>query len=441
MKRGLLLLAIVAVLVATVLLKLKLAERETQTGELGPVARANVALNEANQAAASGDQAGVATALTAAAGALDEALEAAPSERGLMRDRLNVELRRAAVGEKFPQRELAVNYARTLHAQQPSDPRARLDRLKVARILATAHGEHEAAARELAEVEGSLAGTPPGPPVRAALARMWLDLGSVRVGDAAIDALDRGVAHAEADDGDAVESTSRLHAALASAVSRADALRRPAAAERYERRLVEVLELKVKLTPDPVAARRSLAFHLSKLAGRAEDLALHGRAVAERRTVLAAAPSEEARRDLARTLTHLGALHAKHGRDDEAVGAYEEAVKVSEPLTGALRRTRLVALGFLAHLLGRQDRMFRSKAMAAQAYDLAVELLDGGRAAALDAVSAGLRHARLLRARPRPDRRNALRVARAERARLDGLEGARVEELRTALDALIVELR
>ena len=451
--RVILVAAILLVVVATAVVKMKLDERAAATGEASPLARAKVALEEANRAATSEDFASVEAGLNTAATALEEALASQPRGLEILRARLGVARRRAALDEQLG-RDTSTRWRAALalagrhHELVPTDGLARLDRLRVARALLRARpAASDEASRALAAVERTLNTTPPGPPVRAELARLWLDLAQTRQTDAAaIAALDRGLAHAEADDGDAVEATGRLHTALATAVATADRLERPDDAQRFERRLVEVIELEIRLATDPDLPRRALAQHLSQLAGRLGGdaaRALYERALKERRRLLEARPGHpETRRDVARALTHLGALHASADRSEAAIQAYREAAEVAEPLEGKLRRTRLIALGFLAHLLGKQHHMVASKKASADAYALALLLVDPeDRRSQVDAAAAGLRHARLLRAKPRPSRRESKRVARLEHARLATLSGSRADSLRKALRQLTRELR
>jgi len=111
------------------------------------------------------------------------------------------------------------------------------------------------------------------------------------------------------------------------------------------------------------------------------------------------------------------------------------------------RRTRLIALGNHAQLLGRLDRTRKARKTAATAYALALELVtDSGQSkqAQGDAVSAGLRYARLLRAPPGANRKRARTVARAARDRLRALPGKKSKRQKTlgkGLDALLAELR
>ena len=147
-----------------------------------------------------------------------------------------------------------------------------------------------------------------------------------------------------------------------------------------------------------------------------------------------------------RALSRLGLFHSNRGENKRARANYEKAVKAAELLPGHEARTRLLALGNWAHILGRMDEMVESKAVAKQAFDLA----NGLRGAApkkkskiADAAVAALRHARLLRAKPKPQRAEALKVAREALVWLDGIKkpGKRASATRTELESLIKELK
>jgi len=111
------------------------------------------------------------------------------------------------------------------------------------------------------------------------------------------------------------------------------------------------------------------------------------------------------------------------------------------------KRSYLIALGNQAQLLGRLDRTRAARKVARTAYDLALELVGDAKASTKgreDAVSAGLRYARLLRAAPGANRRKARGVARAARDRLRALSGAESKRRKTlgkGLTALLTELR
>jgi tetratricopeptide (TPR) repeat protein len=217
-------------------------------------------------------------------------------------------------------------------------------------------------------------------------------------------------------------------------------------------RSVALLEQQRALTPDNRSFDRSLAqwhgrvgeLHLK--AGRADAaLKSYEAAITARRGLVERFKEDELKADLVRAINRLGAFHSAAERNAEAVAAYREAVALARDLPRH-RRVLLIALGNLAHVLGRIDKMVESKALAAEAYALALaraSVEGASRKAQLDAVVAGLRHARLLRAKPRPKRAEARKVAQTEKARLLGLTGKQ-STLQTqalaGLDTLLAEL-
>lgn len=476
--RTALLISIAMTVVATVALQWRMRVRREEAAQAAadrPEARARDALQDADRAAINGDSAAVERALERARGALDEALAEQPDEDQLLRVRVSVARRLAhlarqgqRVAEARPLLEDAVARAARLHDESPTDTRARAERMAAARELADllATGGEEGRGAEVAEgaaqaVEASLGDLGAGPQVLDALIDTWLDAArmhaAAKAPAAALAAAGRAVGHAEAalkGASDAVGAAGRLYGVLLAAMEAADAAERKDEAERLERRALEVVELRDRLTPDEVAVRRAMGTHCARLADRAaaggrEDEArrLLDRALEVRTGLAARLPGDaEAQQDLVRTLNSLGALHSAAGRHEEALEAYRATVEAAARVGREGRRMRLIALGNYAHLLGRLDRMVDSKKTAAEAYALAVELADEARddpQAAVDAAVAGLRHARLLRAQPAPDRKSARAVAAEERQRLQRFAGetsARARSAREGLDALIKEL-
>ncbi|MCB9528185.1 MAG: hypothetical protein H6701_07305, partial [Myxococcales bacterium] len=305
----------------------------------------------------------------------------------------------------------------------------------------------------------ALAADPQLTAARAGLAR--LDLGEPDdwqpPESPALAAARAAIAHAEAGRGgdeDPIAVAARAYNTAAAAVELAEELEDPTAAEAFERDAVRLLEARRRMQPDDLAVGRSLAARRVRLAehaqaaGRLDDaLALHQQALELRRALVAAQPADQdARRDLVRGLNQLGAFYSERDRDSDALAAYAEAATIGEGLDAAGLRTRIVAMGNHAQLLGRLDRTREARDVAAQAHALASERADAhpeDEEATLDAARAGLRYARLLRAPPGADRARARTVARAARDRLDriatpGERGAGIDD---ALDALLAELR
>ncbi len=459
-RRTLLLGAIVLVLAATAYVKLQLAERERGGGVESPAARAQAALDLAREAAVSDDLEGVERALATADDAITEALALGVGERvDMLHARVTVASRRARVAERRGRAGEAIRALRDADAQAaqlleraPVDERARQARLAVALDLAESlhetGGSEAARALEsgLSAVEETLARTPPGDAVRRALASGWIRLAELRETASAVEACRRAVEHTAATTaGDPGEAAARRHAVLARAVQVADAAGDEEAARGFEEAAIETVRLRLTLGATEEA---TLAKHLRRLADRVggpQGLTLTDEAVGLWRAALARGDAGAAL-GLARALNDYGALLSKAGRDEDALARYAEAVEATARLEGAERRTRLVALGNHAQLLGRLDRMVEAKRVAADAWALAVSLADApgspGRAQ-VDAALAGLRHARLLRAAPRPDARAARTIAAQARERLSaaGEEGARAASVSRGLDALSRELR
>ena len=461
-----------------VVLQFRLAARR-EAAELAaqnrPELRAMQSVQAADSAMIDGDPRAAYTALGAAATALDEALAERADAPDLRRGRLVVTRRLAQLADTpaidAPARPLfedAVERARTLFEADSTDDQARLDRLGTARELAAhlvpigAAAEAAALTRAAAEaIEASAAVVPPGPRVRAALADTWLDAARAHAAAAATEpamtAARAALQHAEAGrggDDDPITLAARAYNTAAAAVEIARQLDAKADAEAFERDATRLLEARHRMQPDDPAITRTLAARRVRLAdheqaaGRFDEAEAHHRAALDlRRALLTRRPADpDARRDLVRGLNQLGAFYSDRDRDPDALAAYAEAAAIGESLDADGLRLRIIALGNHAQLLGRLDRTREARDVAAKAHALALERADVHPAdaeAAIDAVRAGLRHARLLRATPGADRTRAREVARAARDRLDRLPtpGERGAELDEALDALLLELR
>lgn len=473
--RLLLILGIVAVGLATLLVRQLLEQRRFEQAEAAsdrPDVRARAALAEADQAVLNKDDAAARAALIRAREALDEAVALQPGDVRLLRSRLVVSRRLAAValalGHKPEARELledALARAQALFDQDKLADRARLDLLAVARelgALVSELGEVGRAGQVVGEVAASIEAAQQALPGEAALqgelADAWLEAAeahhTAKAPEEAARALLLGAARAEASTRggeDPVGALARAYATVNRAARLAATLKRPEALD-LARRAMRLLQEQKALAPENLSLDRSLAQWHSRLADEAEatgdDAAAttaHEAAINLRQILVSRQPQDpDARRDLVRALNSMGAFHSARKLDDAALVRYREAVEAAAPLGDD--RTRLVALGNHAQLLGRLDLMAEAKTAAADAYGLAVRLAalpDAPAAAALDAVAAGLRHARLLRADPRPDRAAARVVVLAEQARLAALgdqAGARGAPLASGLAELLGEL-
>lgn len=471
--RLLLLIAIAGVLFGTFWVKEKMGQRSAaKAARLNdPAHRARTALAEADAAVIAKDLDTVWIKLQRARQALDDGLIERPTDVNLLRSRVVVMRRLANVAEEQNRPDAralfneALTHAQALFTQDPHTTRSRVDLLKAAREQgvhrmarndpAGAAAALTAAAERIEEVHRVL---PAKAKVLGLLASTWNDAAEAhgKAGDRAEAgrAVTRASAHAEAatqGGDDPVAGLASAAGLVGRAAQIAYTLQLPQALKLAEQS-VALLEQQRALTPDNRSFDRSLAqwhgrvgeLHLQ--AGRtAQAQASYAAAIATRRRLVERFKEDELRADLVRAINRLGAFHSAGERNAEAVKAYREAVALARELPRH-RRVLLIALGNLAHVLGRIDKMVESKALAAEAYALALtraEAEGASQKALLDAVIAGLRHARLLRAKPRPKRAEARRVAQAEKARLLGLTGkpgtTRTQAL-AGLDALLTEL-
>lgn len=476
--RKLLLIAIVIFGVLGVFLQFRFADQREAAAEAAanrPEARARAAMKAADRATIDKDYRAAWTALQQASAAIDEAFAERPDAPDVRRGRLLVARRLAHMAEHpgvdaaaGPLFEEAERRAIVAFEAEPTAERARSDRLSTAReradhLMAKARVDDAARiTRAAAEaVEETTETLPLAGPVLALLGETWLDAAKAHAaagskGDAisaAAKALERALAGRGADE-DPLTAAARAYAAADAAIGVAEKVEDVEAAARFEVVAVRILRQRQGMQPDDVSIRRTLAARLVRLADHAERtedfeaaLERHTEAVELRRALVEQYPADETvLRDLVRGLNQLGAFYSARDRDEDALKMYAEASEKAKGLDAEGQRTRIIAMGNHAQLLGRFDRTKEARAVATEAYALAVERADAekdDRQAAVDAARAGLRLARLLRAPPGADRDRAEKVARAARARLDALgalEG-RAGEIDGALDALIRELR
>lgn len=472
--RLLLLIAIAGVLAGTFWLKHKMGQRDAANAERlnDPAHRARTALAEADSAVINKDLPTVWLKLKRARAALEDGIVLRPGDVPLQRSRIVVLRRMAHAAQQLGKPESrdlmqeALTQARALFDQDRNDPRARVDLLKAARELGAfqmAHGNPSGAAGALTGAAEAVEAAHEILPARATVLRLlastWTDAAEAHAQSKAIvdarAALVQAAEHAEAATRGGKDPVSAL-ASAAGLVGRAAqvayTLKVPEALD-LARRAVVLLGQQRALTPENRGFDTSLAqWHgrvaeLHADAGRdAEARASYEAAIATRRSLTERFPKEGGlKADLVRAINRLGAFHSAAGRNEKAIEAYAKAVELARTAPDH-PRVLLIALGNYAHVLGRIDRMVESKAAAAEAYALALKRLEvdkPSRRAQLDACVAGLRHARLLRAKPRPKRREARAVALTEKARLDALPGKKTglpAQLRTALDRLLDEL-
>ena len=473
-----LIIAIIAVVGVSVHLYRRIGGRRTviERNQAHPEARAEQAMRRADRAIVRADLAAADREFRDAAVALDLALAEAPERLELRRARVTLCDRLAQVALRREQPRVAAAYLKDaverssrIFADARTDDRNRSDRLSTAHQLAqvrVALGDVPGALAvlegALADVEPTLETLAPSVMVRQGIADGWL---AVARAQARLDkpemmrnAYNRALAHARtiADQSDDPNSAvADLYALVGEAAAAMEAHGRRDDAIALEQRALELLELRNRLTPGDAPILRALSGRYVEAAERAierqafdEATGLYEQALEIRRARLARVPEEsQAIMDVIVALTHIGRLASRRDRNEEALKAYGEAAVRARQLGPEGRSTRARALGSQSQVLGRMDRMIEAKRAADDAFELALALAQekpDDRRAGMDAVAAGLRHARLLRASPRPNRKAARRVAREARNRLRGLASppsTRASKLAGALDELLAELR
>lgn len=479
--RMLLIIGIVLAGGVSIYLHFELADRRSAAEDAAnnsPQARVNAALQEADRATINQEYGAAWTALTEASAALDAALVERPDAPDLLRGRLIVARRLAQVAEHRarsadarPHYEDALARAESLFAARPADSVARADRLGTARGLGdflTRAEDHAGAARVMraaAEaVEASASAVPTTGQVQVALGDLWLATARAHAAakqrESALSAAASAVQRAEATraDEDPITGASRAYTIAAAVVQLAQDLDAQAEQVAFEDDAVRLLEVRQRMQPDDLQINRTLAARYVRVADHRAEAgefpvaeSRHQRAVALRKRLVEQHPADATvRRDLVRGLNQLGGFYSDRDRDDEALATYAEAAEVAKPLDEIGLRTRIIAMGNYAQLLGRVDKTRQARDVAGEVYTLArqraTQRPDDGQAA-LDAARAGLRRARLLRAPPGADRGAARALAKTVRAEVEALltapgsTGKRATAIAGALDELLAELR
>jgi tetratricopeptide (TPR) repeat protein len=466
---------IVVALAVSVVLHLRLAERREANEQAinSPESRAAEALQRATQAMVNRDLPSAHSALMEARVALDEGLEADKSHYKLRKARVEVAKRLAAVGaeEGSPAAEIlahledaAVRSAQ-LHEEDPANEGAQLERLATAREWGATlqKAENHAAAVDVLErgglgVENASSGLVPTRNVRLALSEIWISAArsnsALKRGGPFIESIGRAISHASgatSDAADPIAAQARVYRRKAEAVKLSEQAGLPGQAEAFEREAISTLEVRWQMQPDELSLPRALAARLNRVADAAQKggryskaLEDHERALAVREQLLAKKPGDkDLVRDMVRGLNHIGAFYSDVDRDQDALLAYAKAAKAAEGLTD---RTAVLTLGNYSQVLGRLDKTVEARDVARRSYELAVAQTerDPAPAARLDAAVSGLRYARLLRARPKANKKAARTVAQESRARLDGwvtTRSERYEKALTELEKLLAELR
>ena len=474
--RMLLILGIIISVGVSVVLHIRLAEKReaAEAAENDPGRRAAEALQDADRALINNNFEGAARFLEKAISATDEALTMRPGDMRLGRNRLLLTRRMAVVAQKMGRVRVACEYleisteqAASLFDSEPTNSRMRGDYLGTVREWAsdeTCPRDEIAKALEKAAkaVDASAVLVPRTGLTRVQSARTWVDLAQLEAArdgkEAALEAAKRALilsAERAEDEHDPVSTASTAYAITADLIEVAEKVaERPTQIE-FERAAIEVLEMRAKLSPDDTsvlvtlgARRGRLGEFLEETGALEEAETLHTASIDVIRQAFEHAPqNSKTRQFLVRSLSRKAAHYSAQKKNKKAEALYGEAAKMAAELGKEACRTRLIALGNHAQLLGRLDRTRKARKTAATAYTLALELVqdsgDDPRARG-DAVSAGLRYARLLRAPPGANRSRARKVARTERARLRALPGERSKRQKTlgiGLDALLAELR
>ncbi|MFN3202592.1 MAG: hypothetical protein ACE366_29645 [Bradymonadia bacterium] len=462
--RLMLLAAIVAVIAMSAVLYFKIEDRKSMKAAAaqGPESQAERALTEADRAVVNQDFAQARQAFTRAATALDEALKGKGRDLKLLRIRMSVDDRLAYLDQREARLDWAVEHAtaardraRAILTLSITDERSRMDRLSTAQRLREVleKSERPVEARqalfEAAEaVEATLETLPPDQSTRVALSEAWQGVAALGASGAeATKAHARAIAHAE----EALKGAHEPIGALDHLYSVLSLALEDSADARHGARLkraIQVLRLRLELKAGDRAARRALAGRLSQQAKAregAEAEALYGESITLRRALLEGAPDDgEARADLAVALSQLARHHGAASADTKSRDAYAEAVEVARPLKASHPDLLVKLLGSLAQVLGRMDEMVPSKAAAAEAWSLASGRVDAeGDRTRLMAAVAALRHARLLRADPKPDKKGALKITREGLDLVKGLQrqGGRSKKVKQGLETLLAELR
>ncbi len=472
------LLLIVGILVASglsVFLHYKISAQRDEAADAAkdhPTARANRAMLEVERATINRDYDRARTMLAKARIAVDEAIAERPDNDKLARSRLVIIRRQAQIAQHLGDpkeasrlaRE-AVDVAAKIFRNNPTDERTRHDRITSAREFAQASDDSMAAVEILrgaaVAVDDSTKFLPANGPVQSQLAGAWIDLAkreaALKRAAHALTAAKRAVEVAQAarkGQGDPISTASLAYDVVATATHLSDELGQATAHESFQREAISLLEYRARLSTTDLVIPQALAARYGQLADllsaqdkKADARALHEKAIELTRPLMKSHPkNEEVRLAYVRTTNALGAFYSNQKKDRKALGSYKTALEAAKLLEKHGLRTRLITMGNYAQLLGRLDKIRPARRAAREAYAFAQKLTTAApkdRRAQEDQASAGLRYARLLRATPSANRRQARGIARAERERLimDAKPTKRQTALRRGLDNLIKELR
>lgn len=471
----LLVIGIVAAVGLSVFLHLKLEQRKNLADEAvleHPTTRANKAMLEVERAIINRKYDHARTMLAKARVAIDEALEQRPDNPKLIRSRLVIIRRQAQMarelkmmGEAARLGREAVDVSAEIFKNNQTDERARHDRLASVREYADLAGQTvdvvELMRGAAIAVEDSTRFLPANGPVEALLAGTWIDIAKrehhLQRGAHAMSAAKRAVDIAQTarkGQGDPVSTASLAYDIVATAAHIAEDMNQTNEWERFEKEAVDLLEFRAGQSPNDLVIPQALAARYGRLADqrmaqkdKTGAQTLHEKSVQLLEPLLATHPQdEEVRLSYVRALNAYGAFYSQAKKDKNALKYYKNAFDAAGALEKTGLRTRLITMGNYAQLLGRLDRIRPARRAARDAYAFAQKLAQDepkDQRAREDQCSAGLRYARLLRATPGANRRQARGVARAEldRLMLDTPPSKRQKALKRGLDALIRELR
>ena len=297
--------------------------------------------------------------------------------------------------------------------------------------------------------------------IRIQLAKTWLEsarwLTKLKQKPEALSAAHRALTLAR-EAGQSSEPINVLSTAYLIATTAADlakALNASPEQLKFEESAVEIMHARIQLQPLKASLPQSLASRLSKLADVHEALGDAQKSMNSQRQAtqileqaLATHPTDQqVAWSYVRCLNLMGALYSTRDMDKDSLASYKKAYEHLDKLPNEAGRTRVITMGNYAQLLGRLDRMKAARRVAKQAYELAMTFTGDtvkAKRPTEDTASAGLRLARLLRAKPNVRRRQALDIARREQKRLKDVgeyTSKRRNQILRGLQTLIKELR
>jgi tetratricopeptide (TPR) repeat protein len=438
-----------------------------------PRARVELAISRAQRATINKEFRAAETAYVDALDTIGEVLREKPGSLKLKRSQLFVlrqlshwTSRRKDEKATYTWALQAVNVAKSILEARPTETRARRDRIATAVTFAQSGSLAEPDALEtlkeaIVQVGSTTPDARPAPPVREMLARAWRQIGKRHGTEknyaAAYEALKTALQWAQSG-----TSADQYQATLKSLTYKIAEAGNEIAATQANKKMQQAFQAEVvkallvgsRLNSKNVVLQSMLATRRARLADLLQaqgDLTgaekLYADSVASLEAAIKAHPKlKRLTLSWVRALNHQGAFYSELKNNEAALATYKKAFETSAGLQDTELRTRLISMGNYAQLLGRLDRTAAARGVAAEAFELAVELrkqaLDDQRALE-DKQSAALRLARLLRARPKARKKKALRLALATRKSMvfSDPRTSRQKSLKKGLDLLISELR